>query len=236
MRVYRSSEFLFAPVFRTLPPMLVDQTGDDKVSALITSTVREILLLADAAAPGSELMLGRLMELLFVEVLRRYATRLPPGAKGWFAALKDPIVRQALQFVHVDPARRWTVEHLAREVGTSRTVLAERFNAILGQAPIEYVTSWRMQLAAERMRNSNDSLAAIAANVGYEFEAAFNRAFKRVTGVTPGRWRDGDIAYVLTITCTGRDEPRRRSRRPPSGPFFEGMLLLYQVPERTQLL
>jgi AraC-like DNA-binding protein len=186
-----SSEFLFAPVFRTLPPMLVDQTGDDKVSALITSTVREILLLADAAAPGSELMLGRLMELLFVEVLRRYATRLPPGAKGWFAALKDPIVRQALQFVHVDPARRWTVEHLAREVGTSRTVLAERFNAILGQAPIEYVTSWRMQLAAERMRNSNDSLAAIAANVGYESEAAFNRAFKRVTGVTPGRWRDG---------------------------------------------
>ncbi len=185
-----SSEFLFAPVFRTLPPLLVDRTGDDKVSALLTSAVREILALTDAAAPGTELMLGRLMEMLFVEVLRRYAARLPASAKGWFAALNDPIVGRALQFVHGDPARRWTVDELARAAGTSRTVLAERFNAIMGQAPIEYVTNWRMQLAAERIRNSGDSLAGIAAEVGYESEAAFNRAFKRVTGVTPGRWRD----------------------------------------------
>jgi AraC family transcriptional regulator, alkane utilization regulator len=188
-----SSEFLFAPVFRTLPPLVVDRTGDDKVSALLTSTVREILTLTDAAAPGTELMLGRLMEMLFVEVLRRYAARLPASAKGWFAALNDPIVGRALQFVHGDPARRWTVDDLAREVGSSRTVLAERFNAVLGQAPIEYVTSWRMQLAAERIRNSDASIAGIAAEVGYESEAAFHRAFKRVTGVTPGRWRD-DVA------------------------------------------
>jgi AraC-like DNA-binding protein len=186
-----SSEFLFAPVFRSLPPLLVDRTGDDKVSALLTSTVREILGLADTAAPGTELMLGRLMELLFVEVLRRYAARLPPSATGWFAALNDPVVSRALQFVHGDPARRWTVDDLAREAGASRTVLAERFNAVMGRAPIEYVTGWRMQLAAERIRNSNDSLAAISADIGYESEAAFNRAFKRVTGVTPGRWRDG---------------------------------------------
>lgn len=186
-----SAEFLFTPVFRSLPPLLVDRTGDDKVSALITSTVKEILGLADAAVPGTELMLGRLMELLFVEVLRRYAARLPADATGWFAALNDPIVSRALQFMHSDPARRWTVDDLAHEAGTSRTVLTERFNAVMGQAPIEYVTGWRMQLAAERIRNSNDSLAAIAADVGYESEAAFNRAFKRVTGVTPGRWREG---------------------------------------------
>ena len=189
-----SSEFLFTPVFRTLPPLLVDRTEDDQVSALITSTVRQILVLTDAAAPGTELMLGRLMELLFVEVLRRYAARLPASAKGWFAALNDPIVARAMQFVHGDPARRWTADDLAREAGSSRTVLAERFNAVMGQAPIEYVTSWRMQLAAERIRNSRDSLSAIAADVGYESEAAFNRAFKRVTGVTPGRWRDGVAA------------------------------------------
>lgn len=189
-----SSEFLFAPVFHSLPPLLVDRTGDDKVSAAITSTVREILGLADMAAPGTELMLGRLMELLFVEVLRRYAARLPASATGWFAALNDPIVSRALQFVHADPARRWTVDDLAREAGTSRTVLAERFNAVMRQAPIEYVTGWRMQLAAERIRNSSDSLAVIAADIGYESEAAFNRAFKRVTGVTPGRWRDGAAA------------------------------------------
>ena len=185
-----SSEFLFAPVFRSLPSLLVDNTDQDKVSALITSTVREILALADAAVPGTELMLGRLMELLFVEVLRRYAARLPASAKGWFAALNDPIVGRALQFVHADPARRWTVDDLAREAGSSRTVLAERFNAILGQAPIEYVTGWRMQLAADRIQNSGDSLSAIAAEVGYESEAAFNRAFKRITGTTPGRWRE----------------------------------------------
>jgi AraC-like DNA-binding protein len=185
-----SSEFLLTPVFRTLPPLWIDRTGDDKVSALLTSTVRQILELADTAAPGADLMLGRLMELLFVEVLRRYAAKLPDNSKGWFAALNDPIVGRALQFVHADPARRWTVEELAREAGASRTVMAARFNAVLGQAPIEYVTGWRMQLAAERIRNSDDSLAAIAADVGYESEAAFNRAFKRVTGVTPGRWRD----------------------------------------------
>lgn len=186
-----SAEFLFAPVFRSLPPLLVDRTSDDKVSALIASTVRQILALADAAAPGSELMLGRLMELLFVEVIRHYAASLTENSTGWFAALNEPIVGRALQFVHDDPVRKWTVEDLARSVGTSRTVLAERFNAILGQAPIEYVTSWRMQLAATRLRDGLDPIASISADVGYESEAAFNRAFKRVTGFTPGAWREG---------------------------------------------
>ena len=185
-----SAEFLFAPVFRSLPPLVIDRTSDDKVSAVITSTVKEIMVLADAGAPGTDLMLGRLMESLFVEVLRRYAARLPSSAKGWFAGLNEPIVSRALQLVHANPARRWTVDELAREAGASRTVLAERFNAVMGQAPIEYVTGWRMQIAAERIRNSEDSLAAIAADVGYESEAAFNRAFKRITGVTPGRWRE----------------------------------------------
>jgi AraC-like DNA-binding protein len=99
-----------------------------------------------------------------------------------------------MQSAHKHPARRWTVDDLAREAGSSRTVLAERFHAVMGQAPIEYVTSWRMQLAADRIRNSSESIATIAADVGYESEAAFNRAFKRVTGVTPGRWRDSASA------------------------------------------
>ena len=189
-----SAEFLLAPVFRSLPPLVVERTRDDKAAAVITATVREILSLADVATAGTELMLARLMELLFVEVVRCYAARLPASAKGWFAALNDPIAGRALQLVHSDPARRWTVDELAREAGASRTVLAERFNAVMGQAPIEYVTGWRMQLASERLRNGNDSIGTIAADVGYESEAAFNRAFKRVTGVTPGVWRDGAIA------------------------------------------
>ena len=128
-----SSEFLSLARVPHAAALPVDRMGDDKVSAVITSTVKEILALADTAAPGSEIMLGRLMELLFIEVVRRYAARLPANATGWFAALNDPIVGRALQFVHADPARRWTVDGLARESGSSRTVLAERFNEVLAR-------------------------------------------------------------------------------------------------------
>jgi AraC-like DNA-binding protein len=115
----------------------------------------------------------------------------PAGGQGWFAAINDPIVSRALQLVHADPGKRWTAESLAREAGSSRTVLAERFNALLGRPPIDYVTSWRIQLAAENLRGTDASIRKVAADVGYESEAAFNRAFKRVTGTTPGRWREG---------------------------------------------
>lgn len=184
-----SREFLFTPVFRSLPPLLIYPTGDGKISAAITATVREILQLVGASIPGSELMLGRLMELLFIEVIRQYALQLPDSSSGWFSALNKPIVGRALQALHRYPSRRWTVDELAREVGASRTVLTQRFNEALGQAPMEYATAWRMQLAGERLGNSRDPIAAIAASVGYESEAAFNRAFKRVTGFTPGAWR-----------------------------------------------
>jgi AraC-like DNA-binding protein len=192
-----SSEILFSPLFRTLPELLVEHTGDDRVGELIASTVREIMKLITAATPGTQIMLGRMMELLFVEVLRRHMARMPEGDKGWIAALNDPIVGRALHLVHANPARRWTADSLAREAGTSRTVLAERFNALLGRPPIEYVTSWRIQIAGDRLRSGQDSIAGIAAEVGYESEAAFNRAFKRITGVTPGRWREGDSAASI---------------------------------------
>jgi AraC-like DNA-binding protein len=187
-----SSEFLFTPLFRSLPELVIEHTGEDKVGALIASTVREILTLAGTASPGTQAMLGRLMELLFVEILRRHAGRMASSSSGWFAALRDPIVSRALQSIHADPGKRWTADSLAHAAGTSRTVLTEHFKALLGRPPIDYVTSWRIQLAAERLLGSGDSIGAIAAGSGYESEAAFNRAFKRVTGVTPGRWRDGD--------------------------------------------
>ena len=126
-----------------------------------------------------------------MEVLRRHASRMPDGSKGLLAALSDPVVGRALQLVHADPARRWTAESLAHEAGTSRTVLGERFNTLLGRPPIDYLVGWRIQLAADRLRHSKDGLARIAADIGYESEAAFSRAFKRVTGVSPGRWREG---------------------------------------------
>jgi AraC-like DNA-binding protein len=185
-----SSEFLHTPVFRTLPTLVVEQTAEDKVGALVASTVRELLTLVDAATPGTQAVLGRLMELLFVEVLRRHIARLPEGTKGWFAALNDPVVGRALKLLHADPARRWTTEEIAREVGSSRTVVAERFKTLLGRPPMDYATDWRIQLAAERLRAGHESLSGIAAGIGYESEAAFIRAFKRVTGLTPGSWRE----------------------------------------------
>lgn len=185
-----SAELLFAPVFRTLPSLMVESTAGDAVGGPIASTIREILGLVDAAAPGSQAILGRLMELLFVETLRRHVARLPAGERGWFGALNDPVVGRALQSIHADPSRPWTIEVLAREVGTSRTVLGERFRALLGRPPIDYVTAWRIQLAAERLRLGRESIAQVAIAAGYESETSFSRAFRRVTGQSPGRWRE----------------------------------------------
>jgi AraC-like DNA-binding protein len=178
-----------APLLGSLPPLLVVRTGDDQVSALIVSAVHE-LVLPEAEAPASELAIGRMMELMLIEVLQRYASQLPVSAKGWLAALCDPVVGRALQAMHRDAARRWTVSALAREAGTSRSVLSERFRAMVGQPPIEYLANWRIQLAARRLRSTNDCLAAVAADSGYDSQAAFHRAFKRIAGVAPGRWRE----------------------------------------------
>jgi AraC-like DNA-binding protein len=186
-----SAEMMSVPMFRTLPELLVEHAGDGKLGAQLASTVHDMLALVDAATPGTQAILGRMMELLFVEVLRRHASRMPTGSRGMLAALDDPIVGRALQLIHADPGRRWTAETLAREAGSSRTVLGEHFNALLGRPPIEYLAGWRIQMAADRLRHGKDSIARVAADIGYESEAAFSRAFKRVTGMTPGRWREG---------------------------------------------
>jgi len=185
-----SSEFLFVPVFRTLPSLIVQQTADDAVGASLASTVKAILALVDGGEPGTQAVLGRLMELLFVEVLRRHVARLPVGSDGWFAALNDAVVGRTLQLLHSDPAKRWTMDELAGHVGASRTVIGDRFRSLLGRPPMDYATSWRIQLAAERLRVGKEGLASIAASVGYQSEASFSRAFKRVTGRTPGSWRE----------------------------------------------
>jgi AraC-like DNA-binding protein len=189
-----SAGLFFAPVFRTLPPLVVESTSNDSVEAPLAATVREILRLVDAATPGTQAILGRLMELLLIETLRRHVSRLPAGENGWLGALNDPVVGRALQAIHADPGRPWTVELLAREVGASRTVLGDRFRALLGRPPIEYVTAWRIQLAAERLRLGGESIARVAAAAGYESETSFSRAFRRLTGVSPGRWRERSVA------------------------------------------
>jgi AraC-like DNA-binding protein len=184
-----SAELMAAPLFRSLPPLLIVRTSDNAVSELLTGIVKEVIQRMDTADPGATYLLSRLMEMLFLEVLRGYAARLPPDSKGMLAAMGDSVVSRALSLLHGQPMRRWTVELLAEEAGTSRTVLNERFNRLLGKSPMEYLTHWRIQLAADKLRSGSQRLAQISHETGYESEAAFSRAFKRVMGISPGAWR-----------------------------------------------
>jgi AraC-like DNA-binding protein len=147
--------------------------------------------------PGVATVLAKLSELLFVESVRRYLALLPPEQTGWLAGLRDPVVGRALALMHSRVAEDWTAEALAKEVNMSRSAFAERFTVLLGQPPIRYLTEWRMQLARQRLRDSRDTIAQIAFDVGYVSEAAFTRAFRRECGHPPARWRRD-----------GRREPR----------------------------
>ena len=144
------------------------------------------------SGPGNRAVLGRLSELLFMEVLRWQLTYISDGHAGWLSGLNDPHVGRALAHMHADPARAWTVDLLAQEVGTSRSALAKRFVDLIGESPIQYLAGWRMQLARRLLRESNAGLADLAARVGYESEAAFSRAFRRAVGVPPATWRDAN--------------------------------------------
>lgn len=147
---------------------------------------------ASQPGPGNRAMLGRLSELLFMEVLRWQITYISDGRSGWLAGLNDPHVGRALALMHADPSRVWTVEALAQEAGISRSALAKRFVELIGESPIQYLAGWRMQLARRLLRETNAGIAELAARVGYESEAAFSRAFRREVGVPPATWRDAN--------------------------------------------
>lgn len=137
---------------------------------------------------GGENILSRLSELLFVETIRQYLETLPPAETGWLAGLRDPVVGQALAALHGEPSSDWTVERLARGVGASRSVLAERFTGMVGQPPMQYLALWRMQLAS-RLLLEGGAISNVASAVGYQSEAAFSRAFKKLVGQAPSEWR-----------------------------------------------
>jgi transcriptional regulator GlxA family with amidase domain len=134
-------------------------------------------------------MLTKLSEAFFAETLRRYQRELPPGQTGWLAGARDPGVGRALTLFHHRHAHPWTMAELAREVGVSRTVLSERFRHFLGEPPMTYLTRWRLKLGARALTTTSQSVAEIASHVGYESEAAFNRAFKREYASPPATYR-----------------------------------------------
>jgi AraC-like DNA-binding protein len=177
------------PVLSTLPPLLKLNIEQDGAAEWIRSTFQYAAGEVAAGRPGSETVLAKLSELLFVETVRRYAEGLPVGQTGWFAGLRDPYVARALALLHRDITRHWTVDDLGREVGLSRSALADRFIRLIGAPPMHYLANWRMQVAAQRLRSTSASLAQVAEIVGYDSEAAFSRAFKKAFGTAPATWR-----------------------------------------------
>jgi AraC-like DNA-binding protein len=155
----------------------------------IESSIRHLASERSSALAGRAALLSKLAEALFIETLRRYMAELPPERAGWLAAVRDPAVGRALAAIHGDPAQPFTVAGLAKHASVSRSVFAARFSQLLGEAPLAYVARWRLQLGARLLETTNDSVLQIATKVGYESEAAFNRAFKREFELPPARYR-----------------------------------------------
>jgi AraC-like DNA-binding protein len=181
---FRCDELLFNAFLRSLPPVIrIRPSGS--TAALLNAALSRALEDGSGAEGATA---ARLPELLLVEALRLYSSEAPLPT-GWLAATNDPVVGRALKLIHDDPLRDWTADDLARAAATSRSVLGERFRALLGQSPIHYLVEWRMQLAANLLVSTDLRLAAIAERSGYGSEAAFSRAFHRHVGMSPAQWR-----------------------------------------------
>ena len=182
------------PLVATLPVILKIDVREGSGGNWISNSFQRAAEEFSQSGIGSATVLNKLAELLFVEAVRRYLSTLPEDQTGWLAGLRDRIVGRSLALLHSRTADRWTTEELAQRVGLSRSAFAERFTGLIGMPPMRYLTRWRLQLAAVRLRESPSSTAQIAYDVGYESEAAFSRAFKRTFGLTPGAWRRGGSA------------------------------------------
>ncbi len=185
----------FNPVLCALPPLTrikwarikwAGHEGAGLLGQLIELTLAE----SGLPGPGGEAIRLRLCELIFVEVMRLCLQSLPAHEKGWLSGLRDPSVGTVLALLHAQPAKHWTLDTLAAEAGMSRAALAARFAHLVGHGPMHYLALWRMQLAANRLSDSSLKVAAIGRDVGYASEAAFSRAFKKATGLSPSAWRN----------------------------------------------
>jgi len=174
---------------RALPPLFKVNISQDASGRWLENSLRFAVSEAIAAREGAGALIAKLSEVVFVEAVRRHVHALPEKETGWLAGARDPGVGRVLHLFHQRPGNAWTMPELAREAGVSRSVLAERFRHYLGQPPMTYLTHWRLQLGARALASSGRSVAEIAAEVGYETEASFNRAFKRQFHLPPARYR-----------------------------------------------
>jgi AraC-like DNA-binding protein len=186
---FLGSETPFSPLLSSLPSLLKLNVRATASGPWIESSFRFAVSEIAAGRVGSATIIAKLSELLFVEAVIQYVASLPDERRGWLAGLRDPHIGRALALLHARPTEGWTAEALALEVGMSRSVFAERFTALVGQPPMQYLTLWRMHVAAQHLREGRGNVAQIGFAVGYESEAAFSRAFKRQFGTSPGTWR-----------------------------------------------
>ena len=180
---------LCGPILHSLPPAFTVNIRSDNSGRWLENSILHLVEEAASGHAGSDAMLAKLSEALFVDTLRRYIAGLPEQVPGWLAGARDPFVGKSLTLLHTKTQHPWTIAELAKEVGLSRSALIERFTRYLSEPPMAYLIRWRLQLAARALAATSRGVAEIASDVGYESEAAFNRAFKREFGFPPARYR-----------------------------------------------
>jgi AraC-like DNA-binding protein len=194
----------FNPLLAALPRVLRARDGEGPRRGWLSRFLEAAEAEARSPGPAGASVLSRLSELMFVELVRRHLEELPRDRSGWLAALADPHVGRALAALHEAPGAPWTLDRIARAAALARSSLAERFTALLGEPPMQYLTRWRMQVAAHLLATTHEGVAAVAARVGYASETAFNRAFKRSVGVPPATWRRNRAPAVTPAARAAR--------------------------------
>lgn len=185
-------EFLGAhsqSVLGVLPEWIRVPKDDRSDNEWLNATLRFLQREMREPSVGSEMIVARLIDVMFVEAIRAWLKSQPEGRAGWLGALRDPSIGTALGLIHKNPEKAWTVSLLAAQVGMSRSPFAARFTSLVGQSPMSYLKQWRLQLAAKLLQDQALSLSQIAEQVGYESTAAFSRIFKREFGAAPGQFR-----------------------------------------------
>lgn len=188
-------------LMEALPSILLVEASSSPQLAWMQSTLELMAVEASELRAGGETVITRLSDILVIQAIRSWLQSESVAQSGWLGALNDPQLGRAIALVHAEPARNWTVAALAREAAMSRSAFAARFNALVGEPVMGYVTRWRMNLALDALKHERATVAELANRLGYQSEAAFSRAFKRVFQVSPGTIRRG-----------GKEETRRQAR------------------------
>ncbi|MGH2756806.1 MAG: AraC family transcriptional regulator [Actinomycetota bacterium] len=183
-----SEDPLFDPALKAFPPVFVVRPTPGPAQTWFDASISYAL---GESSGQLGLPSTKLPELLLVEILRLHLANAPASERGWFAALRDPVLAPAMKAIHNAPEQKWTVTDLAAEASVSRSLLDGRFRDVLGLSPMRYVNEWRMRVAQDLLATTEVTVAAIAKRVGYDSEEAFSRAFKRAHGQSPSPWRAG---------------------------------------------